>query len=153
MFRKKLLAKIAQSIVSPEFKIIQDIKGNEYVLFRDSKLENLDALFVDDKTLFEAMDNHIHFLDKVRKSEMPYLKRIAECVCELTLGKLEATFPTKKFVVSVAIQIGESVIFRFHQLWTDELPYYQDEGNGGNLIIVSKSSKKTFDEQSGDGKK
>ena len=142
MFRKKMLSIIVQNFVSPEFMIIQDIKGTEYVLFSKSKLENMDTLYVDDKTLFEATDNHIHFLDKVRKSEMPYLKRIAECVCELVLGKLEATFPSKMFVVSVAIQTGESVIFRFHQLWPDELPYYQDDGNGDDLIIVSRQTKK-----------
>ena len=59
-----------------EFKTIKDIHNNEYVLFEDNPLNNID--FIEDKTLFEASENHIHICDKVNKKQYNQL---------ITLGK------------------------------------------------------------------
>ncbi|MBQ6067646.1 MAG: hypothetical protein IJK89_12600 [Clostridia bacterium] len=125
-----------------EFRIVSDDK-NEYVIIRggNETIEDKISFPVDDKTAFEALTNHIHFFDKVTKKEMPYLKQIAECVCDLALGRLEAEFPEKRFAVYVGIQKNESVIFRLHQLWPDEPPYYDTDCDTDDMIIVSRRSE------------
>ena len=81
---------------------------------------------------------------------MPYLKSLAKCLCPLVLGRLEADFPGKQFIVYAAIQINESVIFRFHRLWPDEPPYYGESGDppeDRDLIIVSARSGRSAAEE------
>ena len=140
MRRKRFFQQITEELLPAEFKTVSDGKY-EYVSFRNSQINDIDFC-IEDKTMFEALDNHIHFFDNVRKSEMPYLKKIAECVCSLVLGKLEADFPEKQFIVFVVIQRKESVIFRFHQLWPDEPTYYDEDRDTADLIIISRRSKK-----------
>ena len=140
MFRKKFFSQITKELLPAEFRIIRDFEGNEYVVFRDNPLNNVLDFRINDKTLFEAMENHIHLFKKIKKREIPYLIKIGECVCSLALGKLEKEFPNKKFIVYFAIQTNESVIFRFHQIWAGEQLYYGDNkwtSKNNDLIIVS----------------
>ena len=49
------------------FKTISDEKGNEYVLLSASELDSVQN--IEDKTAFEAPENRIHLLDRVKKEE------------------------------------------------------------------------------------
>lgn len=142
MRRVDFFRQIAEAMLPVAFRIVSDEK-NEYIIIKGGNEDMEDRINfpVDDKTAFEAFANHIHFFDKVTKKEMPYLKKIAECVCDLALGRLESEFPAKRFAVYVAVQEKESVIFRFHQLWPDEPPYYDTDCNTDDLIIVSRRSE------------
>lgn len=46
-----------------KFKIIKDEQETEYVVFKNSKVKDL--IKVNDKTAFEAVENHIHLLDNI----------------------------------------------------------------------------------------
>jgi len=57
--------------VSTDSRTITDEKGNEYVLYQNSILDNISK--IDDKTAFEAIENHVHLLDHVKPSEFDSL--------------------------------------------------------------------------------
>ena len=139
MNRKKILQQVSDAILPMTFKTVRDA-CHEFVLFGSSQIEDGISYAVEDKTLFEAVENHVHFLQKIKKDEMPYLQKIAECICELLLCRLEASFPEKRFVVCAAIERGQSVTFRFHQQWQNEAEYYDDALETEEYIIVKMRS-------------
>lgn len=118
-----------------EFKIIRDEYNTEYVVFQNSHLDCVEE--VDDKTEFEALENHRHLLDKIRKNEFTRLFPIAESLGKSLLGCLKRDFANKHFVVFVSLRVGDSLIVRFHQKWAGEEPYY----NPGDF---SDSEEKVF---------
>ena len=46
-----------------EFRVISDKRGNEFVLLADNMISNVD--FVEDKTAFEASENHVHIINNI----------------------------------------------------------------------------------------
>lgn len=105
-----------------EYKIIKDEFLNEYVLLKKSDLVTVKN--IDDKTAFEAMENHIHLLDYVHKKDIQELVEISNVIGNTVLSRLNSCFPNKKFIVYISIQMNDSMIIRFHQKWENELPYY-----------------------------
>ena len=103
------------------FKTIHDETGSEYVVFRNSVHE--DAQGVGDKTAFEALENHVHLLERVKQKEMPALTQIGTHLANALLASLKRSYPAKNFYVYVTISLGNSFIVRFHQQWRGEAPY------------------------------
>ena len=48
-----------------EFKTVNDKYGNEFVLFANNTINDID--FVEDKTAFESSENHIHIINNIKK--------------------------------------------------------------------------------------
>lgn len=105
------------------FKILTDEKGNEYILYRSSTIEDLTG--IEDKTAFEALENHVHLLDNIKRKEFKPLSAIGSDLAKALLASLKYNFPDKKFVVYVTVHIGEDFIIRFHQQWEGE-PIYMN---------------------------
>lgn len=108
------------------FKTVTDKNGNEYVVCADSVLDKI-GFEPEDKTQFEAVENHIHLIDNVKKSDFEKLTEIGKILGETQLSALKAKYPDKEFCVFVTIDIGESMIIRFHQIWKNEPVYYNPD--------------------------
>ena len=102
------------------FKTILDEKGNEYVVYLDSAVENLTG--IEDKTVFEALENHVHLLDNIKPKEFEPLISIGSDLGKALLASLKFKYPDKRFFVYVTIN-SDSFIIRFHQRWEGESPY------------------------------
>jgi len=98
-----------------------DEKGNEYVVCRGSVCKSLTG--IDDKTAFEALENHVHLLDCINQKEAKQLESIGFDLGKALLASLKFTYPDKNFYVFVTIHIGGSFIIRFHQKWEGEPAY------------------------------
>ena len=80
-----------------------------------------------DRTSFESLENHIHITEKVKKRDFDMLCKHGEVLGELMLLKLKNDFPDRQFFVYVTVQVGDSMIIRFHQKWEDEAPWMDVE--------------------------
>lgn len=109
-----------------QYKTIVDSKGNEYVLLANSAVIDVEA--VTDKTAFEASDSHVHLWDNITQKELPDLINISKSLGAAMLACLSYRFPDKKFRVYATLSLHDSMILRFHQVWPDELPYYEPSG-------------------------
>ena len=106
-----------------QFRTIADKNGNSYILFRSSCLSGVDV-DVDDKTAFEAVENHVHLLDNIKESEFSTLVAASQVLGQSLLNNLRYYYPDKQFYVFVSITLHDSLIIRFHQKWYSEAPYY-----------------------------
>lgn len=133
MKEKELLNLIAALF---EFKSIKDSKDNEYILFRNNHLNFIKN--IEDKTAFEAIENHVHILEKVKKSDFEIACSIGKTLGKALLSCLNQEFPAKTFAVFVCVSIGGALIVRFHQKWENEPLYYDVFGNyeKGTKIFV-----------------
>lgn len=109
-----------------DFKTVTDKNGNEYVIYANSSIENAD-FDIEDKTQFEAVENHVHLVDNVKKSDFNDLIEIGKVLGETQSNALKGNFPDKEFCVFVTVDIGESMIIRFHQVWENEPVYYNPD--------------------------
>lgn len=105
-----------------DFKTISDEMGNEFVLFSQNRTEPITS--IKDRTEFEALENHVHLLDNIKKDEFEKLIPIAENLGSAILNSLKCRYPNKNFIVFVSICLNDSMIIRFHQKWDGEDPYY-----------------------------
>lgn len=118
------------------FKSLKDKNGNEYVLYSDSNINEIDFQ-IDDKTQFEAVENHVHLFDNVKKSDSDELIEIGRISGETQLNALKSKYPDKEFIVFVTVDVGESMIIRFHQAWENEPAYYNpDDFNSDKTRIL-----------------
>lgn len=112
------------------FKTVKDFHGDEYVLFNDSGIMPEDLKNISDKTEFEAIENHIHILEKITRKEFEKLDEISQILGKSLLSCLRRKYPDKHFFVYVSIDLKDSMIIRFHQDWKNEDPYYDDNDFG-----------------------
>ena len=112
-----------------DFKIITDKQKNEYVIFRENIINDIDN--ISDKTQFEALENHIHLCDDVKRKDLKELSLIGQNIGQALFYTLKSTFPQKDFIVYVSITVGDSMIIRFHQKWQNEYLFY--EGSESSL--------------------
>jgi hypothetical protein len=121
------------------FKNILDEKGNEYVFFTHRRNEPINNVY--DRTEFEAQENHIHLLDRVKKEEFSKLFPIAEKLGNALLNALKFNYPSKNFIVFITIDLYDSFIIRFHQKWEGENPYYNpaDFNSPNTSVFMFKS--------------
>jgi len=101
-----------------EFKTIIDDYGNEFVLLKENCVDSFKK--IEDKTEFEASENHIHLLDNINKNEFEILKKIAPILGQAVLHSLTSQYAQKHFRVYVSIHLYDSMIIRFHQKWDNE---------------------------------
>lgn len=119
-----------------DFKTVTDKDGNEYVIYANSSIENAD-FDIEDKTQFEAVENHVHLVDNVKKSDFNDLIEIGKVLGETQSNALKSNFPDKEFCVFVTVDIGESMIIRFHQVWENEPVYYNpDDFNSDKTKVL-----------------
>ena len=104
------------------FKTITDDRGNEFVLFAGSSVDRVEH--VQDKTAFEAAENHVHLIDRIGKKEFDKLIPVAETLGQVLLNSLKFRYPQKQFVVYVSLCLHDSMIIQFHQKGENEAPYY-----------------------------
>ena len=109
-----------------DFKTVTDENGNEYVIYANSVLSEIGSE-LKDKTQFEAVENHIHLIDNVKKYDFDELIEIGKVLGETQLSVLKSKYPDKEFCVFVTVDIGESMIIRFHQVWENEPVYYNPD--------------------------
>ena len=103
------------------FKTITDEHGNEYVLYQNSSFDSISG--IEDKTAFEALENHVHLLNHIKPSEVDSLAVVGANLGRALLASLKLKFPEKSFFVFVSITPGDSFIIRFHQKWDNEPPH------------------------------
>lgn len=108
-----------------EFKKVYDENENEYVLYKSSFHDTI--LNVKDKTEFESLENHVHLVDHIKKSEFEQLLQIGNGLGKALLCSLKYEYPSKHFRVYVQLQIKGSMIVRFHQVWENEEPYFDEK--------------------------
>ncbi len=95
------------------FKTLSDRNGNEYVVLSGCASDS--ANDIEDRTAFEAVENHVHVLDNIKKRDMEHVDFIGEKLGRLLLDRLKLCFPQKKFYVFVTYELHESLTVRFHQ--------------------------------------
>lgn len=121
MNRKKWFQLIS-FLLEPPFYTVRDTKGNEYVLLQQNE-KRMKAKYlasIEDKTVFEACENHIHLFLTITKEEMEGMKSLASALGVFIMEKLYQAYPEKTFVVYTSLGLGESLILRFHQRWEGE---------------------------------
>lgn len=106
-----------------KFKLIKDERGNEYILNSDNPLNSVGL--IEDKTAFEASENHTHIIEKVRTADFEAACSVGQALGELLFHSLKREYRDKEIVVFVSVTVGDSLIIRFHQKWAGE-PYYYD---------------------------
>ena len=133
MKRIKLLKKINDIF---EYKTIDGEEKNQFVVFKKCKLSKMKGIV--DKTEFEATENHIHIIDEIKENEFIFLIDFAKTIGLAVLTNLNFHYPKRKFAVFVTIKLHDSFIVRFHQIWENELPYYDvnDFKNSDERIFV-----------------
>ena len=109
-----------------KYKVIFDEKGNNYVLLYSNPLNVVEG--ITDKTAFEALENHVHLIDKIRKRNINDVVLFGKKLGYTLAENLKAAFPDKNFVVFVTIT--NELIIRFHQKWFDEAEYYDEHTDG-----------------------
>jgi len=107
--------------------------GDPLPSFLDKEGKAIANYISDDRTQFEATNNHFHLFDKVGEAYKEMSLDIGKAIANNLLGALNVAFPKKKFVVYLEVNPKTSTILRFHQIWDGESPYldvkqtYQDD--------------------------
>lgn len=118
------------------FKTVSDKDGNEYVLFTYSNINKID-FEIDDKIQFEAVENHVHLSDNIKKKDFDKAVEIGRILGGTLLNALKEKYPDKEFCVFVTVDVGDSMIIRFHQVWENEPVYYNpDDFNSDKTKIL-----------------
>ena len=121
MFTKTLFH--LMPIVYPKFYTLHTEKGEELVLLCEGEKLH-EVSIIEDKTQFEAVNNHVHLFEKVGEADKIYAKDIGIQIANNLIKELTTCFPDKCFIVFLDLNIHDSVIIRFHQHWPDEPVYY-----------------------------
>jgi len=108
-----------------KFKSITDEEENEYILFANSPLSC--AHGITDRTAFEAIENHVHLVDNIKKSEFDILLSVGDTLGQAVLCSLKNQYPNKHFCVYISLCLHDSMIIRFHQKWDNEAIYYNPQ--------------------------
>jgi hypothetical protein len=111
-----------------------DEKGNEYVLLSTSELKEIKN--IEDKTAFEALENHVHLVNNLKKEEFERLIPVAKIFAKILAHLLKQQFPDKNFYTYVSLHLKDSMIIRFHQKWENEEPYYNPMDFSGEIEKV-----------------
>ena len=81
------------------FGTVCDSAGNEYVLCDAARRSFTPDMEITDKTAYEAVENHVHIADNVKKDEFERWCHIADVLGSLLADRLRARFPQKNFSV------------------------------------------------------
>lgn len=130
---KKDHFELANSILDLfEFKTLTDEKGDEYIIYKSSGITEISR--VEDRTAFEATENHVHIFDNITKCQKQSVVDFSKRLGQILLDNLSFKYPHKHFVVFVTV--NTEVIIRFHQKWENEPWYYSvDEPYEGTELF------------------
>ena len=123
------------TIIYPEFYLVKDMSGNEFVLLKTDTIEDFKQITVTDKTQTEAFLKHIHLVDRVSKNDCCKLEAVGKKIAQNLFERLKSSFPQKKFVVYLEINPKDSTIIRFHQIWEDEYMFIDSSAKYENTVI------------------
>lgn len=123
------------TIIYPEFYLVKDMSGNEFVLLKTDTIEDFKQITVTDKTQTEAFLKHIHLFDRVSKNDCCKLEAVGKKIAQNLFERLKSSFPQKKFVVYLEINPKDSTIIRFHQIWEDEYMFIDSSAKYENTVI------------------
>ncbi len=112
-------------IIYPNFYVAKDEDSNELVFWDFGEHHILNKAKIADKTQCEAFVNHIHLFNKVGFKNKNSVIKIGVNIAKNLLKSLISIFPDKKFVVFLEVNVNDSTIIRFHQIWENE-PLYID---------------------------
>ena len=134
LFRRKLCASHSTGITGLfrtfsqllHYQVLTDAAGNELLCLCDDHRKTI-PLSVEDKTAYEAVNNHEHLLDDISDEAFSELVADAPVLCRLIYCNIKMQYPQRKLAVYVAVSRHDSLTVRFHQVWTGELPYYDPE--------------------------
>ena len=107
-----------------QFEEVASEDGCTYILRASYEREKVGV--IEDRTAFEAVENHVHLLDWVKLKEYKTLERIAPTLCTTLLASLKYQYPGRNFSAYVTITLHDSMILRFHQNWEGEASYYDE---------------------------
>lgn len=134
LFRRKLYASHSTGIIGLfrtfsqllHYHVLTDAAGNELLCLCDDHRKAI-PLSVEDKTAYEAVNNHEHLLDDISDEAFSELVADAPVLCRLIYCNIKMQYPLRKLAVYVAVSRHDSLTVRFHQVWTGEPPYYDPE--------------------------
>lgn len=107
-----------------EYKTIDGDRKDQFVLLKSSTFTK--AKDVIDKTQFEATENHVHIMDYIKRDQFDDVKTAAELIGKALINNLKSCYPDRNFAVFATVKLYGSFIVRFHQIWENELPYYNE---------------------------
>lgn len=134
LFRRKLCASHSTGISGLfqtfsqllHYQVLTDAAGNELLCLCDDHRKTI-PLSVEDKTAYEAGNNHEHLLDDISDEAFSELVADAPVLCRLIYCNIKMQYPRRKLAVYAAVNRHDSLTVRFHQVWTGEPPYYDPE--------------------------
>lgn len=109
-----------------------DQEGNEYILIASN--EFIDLKDIQDKTAFEAVQNHVHIFENIRSKDVSNIVNVAKKIGKVLIDFLGLRYPNKHFVVFITIDT--SMTIRFHQKWKDEPWYYMLDFNYEGTVVI-----------------
>ncbi len=92
------------------FKSVSDADGNVYVLFENSGICDIDYP-IEDKTAFEAVENHCHLIDDLSSNDFSRIKDAAMLLGKMLYWSLGSAYPEKRFIVFVTADLGIHLLF------------------------------------------
>jgi hypothetical protein len=139
-----LLETLSESeyIIFPKFCICKTQKNEELVFYDyKSNIKHIGSHIFNTKTEYEALENHVHLFDNVKKKDQAAVERISMAIAKNLKRELNSQFPEKHFIVYLELNFKDSVIIRFHQQWENEELYYepkylQKEYDSGKIRII-----------------
>ncbi len=124
-----------------DFKTIYDTTDNEFIVFAGSCADkDISGIEITDKTAFEAVENHIHIIEKIGVVKLFFYQRKGVELCSNVLLSLKQKYPTRDFIVYVTLTLHDAMILRFHQKWEDETDYYSDTVPYKNTVLIKMAS-------------
>ena len=135
----KLLEEAAP-IINPVFCTVPLSNGQELVFvgIENGQKQNANFSPMINKTRCEGLENHFHLFDRVFFWQRKKAINVGTKIAENLRSSLDTAFPKKKFVIFLTVNFKESTIIRFHQIWDDELSYYDvnDRYEGDPMLLV-----------------
>lgn len=121
------------------FRTLPGDTPEQFVVFSHCKLK--EAKGIADKTAFEAVENHVHFLENLSKEEFQSVDETAKDLAAILHTALKAKYPERKFAAYATARLQGDLILRFHQVWEGEPLYYipeefQDSGEKVFLVMA-----------------
>lgn len=105
------------------YQVLTDAAGNELLCLCDDHRKTI-PLSVEDKTAYEAGNNHEHLLDDISDEAFSGLVADAPFLCRLIYCNIKMQYPQRKLAVYAAVSRHDSLTVRFHQVWPGEPLYY-----------------------------
>ena len=106
----------------------KDCSGTSFVLITNSIPDRiLKEMCIKDRTQFEAIENHVHLIEGLSRSEFLELYDLTLDICKVLVSILKYRYPDRCFYVYASASTNDDLVLRFHQKWDKEEPYMNPE--------------------------